>query len=406
MVFFIKRGGELRRLLGVFEKPILKIKLSKYNNTQPTSKTRLLICPTWLQVGGVERVLLNLIEDLKKDFEIHIITSLPNQNLWEDEFKKYTFRILHLPKIASKKYHHWFISEYVKKAKIESILITNNIPAYQAIPAIKEYSPKIKIIDLLHTHGRPEDHDAFLPISLPYNDLMDKRIVISEYLKKYYCKNYPVKEQHVEVIYNSINNKMSIKPKTAKWDKLFKEAGNKKFIVSYIGRLTIDKSPLRLLEIAKALCIDRGYSNVIFAVAGDGPLKNEMQKIIKNWQLQKNIRMLGHINNPINLMGASDLTIITSDMEGIPLSALESMSVGTPVIATAVGGMPEIIDNDVDGFLIPMDNVDVSNKFADKIELVLKSKNFKEIQENTKKKVLRKFTSMGKQYSKLLVKAK
>ena len=400
---FFKSGGGLKTLTSILEKPYLKLKLNRYSKLG-SEKKKLLICTTWLQVGGVERVLLNLIEDLYKEFEIHIITSLPNKNEWEPEFKKFSSRILHLPHIAAKRHQPWFIAEYVKALKIDVVLMTNSIPAYQSIPLIRRFSSTVKIFDLLHTHGRPEEHDAFLPIAMPYNDLINKRVVISEYLKKYYCSNYHVSKHHVAVIYNSIGKDVINKIIAAKkWNNILRR-NEEEFIISYLGRLTIDKNPLRLIEIAKIVVKDNKHTNIIFAIGGDGPLKTNMDKMIKDWGLSNNVKMLGHVSDSLNLMAASDLTILTSDMEGIPMSVLESMSVGVPVIAPAVGGIPEIVDDGVDGYLIRFSNIDITKRFAERIIKIANNPTHrKEIVANTRKKVVNKFTGMSREYKELFL---
>lgn len=397
---------DLKSLLGPLEKPLLrKTVLNRQNNK--SKKIKLLVCITWMKVGGVERVILNTLEGLDKNkFEIYIITSLPNENKWEPKFKKHAKQIFHLPKVASKKNHSWFIAELAKRKECDSMLITNNIPAYEALPNIKPQNPKITILDLLHTHGRPQEKDAFLPLSSRYDQYIDKHVVISNYLKNYFLRKYKVSSEKVEVIYNSIDAEtLNHTPSKAKW-RLRLDPAKQKFIVCFVGRLADDKNPLRVIEIANILVNERKFKNLLFVIAGEGPLKKKLIEVVDRYNLTKNVILLGHVEDVLELMALSDLVIITSDMEGVPLTALEAMSVGTPVIALAVGGLPEIINHKKDGYLVRMAG-NMAINFANQIKYVIDHpEGNNKVKAMARKKVLYKFTSTNKRYEELLTKDK
>jgi len=393
---------DLKNLLGPFEKSLLRKTVLKRQNNK-SYKIKLLVCITWMKVGGVERVILNILESLDKNkFEIYIITSLPNENKWEPKFKKHAKQIFHLPKAASKKNHSWFIAELAERKAFDSILITNNIPAYEALPNIKSQNPKTTILDLLHTHGRPQEKDAFLPFSSRYDQYIDKHIVISNYLKNYFLKKYKVSSEKFEVIYNSVDTEtLNYTPSKEKW-RLKLDPAKQKFIVCFVGRLADDKNPLRVVEIANVLVNEKKVKNLLFVIAGEGPLKKKLTEVVNRYNLTKNIILLGHVESVLEVMASSDLIIITSDMEGIPLSALEAMSVGTPVVASAVGGLPEIIDHKKDGYLVGMVGNIVMN-FANQIKYVIdhpESNN--KVKAMARKKVLCKFANTNKRYERLL----
>lgn len=119
--------------------------------------------------------------------------------------------------------------------------------------------------------------------------------------------------------------------------------------VLFLGRLTEQKDPLRALEVARGL----DDQNVLFLMAGAGELEEEVRRVAP-----ANVRILGHRNDVRRLLGAADVVLSTSLWEGLPLSVLEAMAAGKPVVASDVDGNSEALDDagrlvahdDVDGF--------------------------------------------------------
>jgi len=125
-------------------------------------------------------------------------------------------------------------------------------------------------------------------------------------------------------------------------------------LISVIGRLVPGKGHLELVEIAPRLLKELPQAKVLFV--GDMPperLIDYMERLrrrIDELRLDHVIRFLGHRDDALEVIAASDLIVIPSvsmhqgiETEGFPLLALEAMAVGTPVLANAVGGLPELL---------------------------------------------------------------
>jgi glycosyltransferase involved in cell wall biosynthesis len=120
------------------------------------------------------------------------------------------------------------------------------------------------------------------------------------------------------------------------------------FTIGTAGRCVPVKDFGLFIAIADQL---RDNKNFRFVLAGDGPLFIQLQKTVEKHHLE-NFTFLGHIEDMNSFYSQIDLFLNTSQHEGIPMTILEAMSRGIPVIAPHVGGIPEIITNGVDGFLI------------------------------------------------------
>jgi glycosyltransferase involved in cell wall biosynthesis len=126
-------------------------------------------------------------------------------------------------------------------------------------------------------------------------------------------------------------------------------------LIGSVGRLDPQKGYENLVRAAR-IVIDR-LSNrkkkeIIFAIAGDGNQRSYLQKLINELNLSGFFKLCGFRNDVPDFVGALDLFVSSSLWEGLPIAVLEAMMLEKPVIATAVGGTPEIVIHGVTGCLV------------------------------------------------------
>ncbi len=135
--------------------------------------------------------------------------------------------------------------------------------------------------------------------------------------------------------------------------KRFREAlgiGEKAQVIGWAGRLTRVKSPRTFIE-AAAIVGDR-LPETVFLVTGDGEMEEEARELSGTRGLDGKIKFLGRSENTQAFMKSIDLFVLTSVNEGLGIVLLEAMATGVPVIATAVGGVSEVLDGGKYGFLV------------------------------------------------------
>lgn len=123
-----------------------------------------------------------------------------------------------------------------------------------------------------------------------------------------------------------------------------------------IGTMAVFRFQKRLdlwLEIFSA--IRKQHSDVKGIIVGDGPLKDLIQEKYKQLQLEGVVFLPGLQTNQLDWLAAMDLYMMSSVFEGLPIALLEAMSCGIPVICTNAGGTGEVIRDNIDGLLVPVD---------------------------------------------------
>lgn len=120
-------------------------------------------------------------------------------------------------------------------------------------------------------------------------------------------------------------------------------------IVVFVGRLTIPKDPFTLIEAVKNL----SYLQFVLLVVGDGEFRIPLEKYVYENKLSKNIIFLGQRSDVPSILNASDIFVLSSLWEGLPYVVIEAMMSGLPVVATNVGGVSELVDDGITGFLVP-----------------------------------------------------
>lgn len=121
------------------------------------------------------------------------------------------------------------------------------------------------------------------------------------------------------------------------------------FDVIYVGRLVYQKNPERLMDVFEGVV--QLLPMVKIGVAGDGELFNQVQNIARDKGLLKNVNFMGYQNNPLGYLSKSKVMVMTSRFEGLPMTVLESLALGVPVVSTPVDGLLNVIDNDCNGYL-------------------------------------------------------
>lgn len=124
-----------------------------------------------------------------------------------------------------------------------------------------------------------------------------------------------------------------------------------------VGSLAWEKDPIA--QVALADRVLRQQPEAAYVMAGDGPLRAEVEAEIGSRGLEGRVLILGVRTDVADLLAASDVLVLASRSEGLPGIAIEAGMIGLPVVAYAVGGVPEIVLDGTTGLLAPPANLDI-----------------------------------------------
>lgn len=280
--------------------------------------------------SGAENVACTIIDGLKNDFDFvycspggPISKTLKEKNINYIPMAKCSVK--ELKKIVDK-YNPKIIHAHDYKASLIAALCR-----------------KPNVVKIAHIHKDDPSVKKISPKSLLFRwsqKYFYKTIWVSEIaLKNYrFHKKYPEKNTVMQNVVNPENIK-----------KLADAAEPESCDVLYLGRLEPEKNPLRFIEIIKE--VQQTKNNIKALIIGNGSLEKDVQEKIKQHKLEKNIKMLGFVNNPFPYLNGAKVLVLTSHYEGIPISALEALALNKPVVSTDVGGISEIIKHGENGFL-------------------------------------------------------
>lgn len=112
-------------------------------------------------------------------------------------------------------------------------------------------------------------------------------------------------------------------------------------LVLHVGRMTPEKGHRPLLDAIRCVLVQ--HPHALFALAGDGPMRSELEHHAKQWGIAANTRFLGYRRDVPDLLAACDLFVYPSEREGLGSTLIEAMLAQRPIVTTSAGGIPDLV---------------------------------------------------------------
>jgi N-acetyl-alpha-D-glucosaminyl L-malate synthase BshA len=226
---------------------------------------------------------------------------------------------------------------------------------------------------------------SFLPITRFSIEQSDGVTAISHYLKNRTIEEFDIKRP-IEVVPNFVNCDLYCRrddpEQRAEW------APNGEPIVMHLSNFRPVK---RVTDVVEIFALIREKMPAKLVLMGDGPDRGAAEWIVRQRGITKDVIFLGKQDEVYKKLGVADLFLLPSDSESFGLAALEAMACEVPVIATRVGGLPEVIEDGVDGYLVEPRDVGSAARFA--IDILSRADRGRELGQLARKGARRKFCS-------------
>ncbi|HEY5027011.1 MAG TPA: glycosyltransferase family 4 protein [Candidatus Angelobacter sp.] len=189
------------------------------------------------------------------------------------------------------------------------------------------------------------------------NRLSNRVLAVSEEVKRFCVDADRIDPQRISVVYNGVDLKHIAAEDSQENPFAGADWAGASHIITCVGNIRRVKGIDMLVRTAQRVCHE--LPGAVFLVAGslyERDYSEEVQMMIRSLGLEKNVRLLGFVKDPVPLLKMSDAFCLLSRSEGFCNALLEAMACGVPSVVTRVGGNPEAITDGENGFLVPVDD--------------------------------------------------
>lgn len=320
--------------------------------------------------GGAENQVVSLANNLDKDrFAVTICVDSGFRGELYNEIDKENVEIINVPFPYGRRYtilRFLHLARLVYILRKEKVCIVHTHGYHPGVwGRIGAFLARVPVI-VSTEHGKTlwkrRRQIVFEKLANRFTDL---RIAVSEDIRQLRIQNEDTPPNKIITLQNGVNTK--------RFGSFCKEAMRKKlgisqfdYVIGTVGNLFKAKAHHVLID-ALSLVNSKGINFVSLCV-GEGRLREELEQRALEKKLKDRILFLGSRSDIPELLGAMDLFVLSSIREGLPVSMLEAMAAKVPVVATCVGGIPEVIRDGESGLLVPPND---SEKLAEKVSFVL-----------------------------------
>lgn len=353
-------------------------------------KIGIVLYPTF---GGSGVVATELGKELaSKGHEIHFITYSKPVRLSElrENIFFHEVAVSDYPLFDHTPYEQVLTSKLVDVVKYENLdllhvhyAIPHASAAYMAQQILKSQNINIPFITTLHGTditlvGKDPSFEPVITFSINNSNAVT---TVSDSLKRDTLDHFDITNQ-IQVIPNFICSKHYQLPNNEFYKKRY--APNGEFIITHISNFRKVK---RIEDVVKVFRKIRKEIPCRLLFVGDGPDRINIERAVRASCEREDVLFLGHLDSTREVLNISDLFILPSETESFGLAALEALASSVPVITTNVGGLPEVVDHGVNGYLSNVGDIEDMAKNA--VNLLSDLDKLNEFKENAKEKALK-----------------
>ena len=327
-----------------------------------------------LTIGGLEKTLTTVVLNLNKNKYNVSVWCLREGGFFADKLVKegIDVKILHIS-TSRNPLSIYKLYRLLKSHKFDLI----HTHAYSAgtIGRISAFLAGIPVI-ISHNHSIYDYYNKYYHfVEWLLSLITDRVICISEVVNRFASETQRINAKKLITIHNGIDDVCHVTEKRS--SDLKKELGLpiNHSVICTIAHMEEHKGIKYLLESASLLLQLR--NDISFLLVGEGALKEELKILCVDLKIEKNVIFAGERNDILEILSLIDIFVQPSLREGLGLAILEAMACGKPVIATNVGGIPEVVQDRVSGILVPIG--DFKALYSAMIELLNNTEKMKEM---------------------------
>jgi glycosyltransferase involved in cell wall biosynthesis len=296
-----------------------------------------------LAVGGAEQVHLYMLEHLHESVRFVVVALEPHNmgvGTSADQFRRYTPYVYTTDDFLIHPLTYSWMQYLIERFQPETLYIANGANwIYDALSNLKSDYPNLRVANQVYDYQagwinryRPE-----------FARLIDAHIGTNQRICAEYVRR-GAKEEHVYLVEHCVDvaeydpEQFSLEQLQQLRNRFGIPEGHR--VVTFMARLHQQKRPVDFIEMARRL---DGEPAITFLMVGDGPLNATVEDVLVQTQIANIIRLPFHRPSK-EIFAVSDVYVLPSEYEGMPLVILEAQSMGVPVVVTDVGNNREVMD--------------------------------------------------------------
>jgi len=230
------------------------------------------------------------------------------------------------------------ILEELARIRDASILLQIGAPqAYRQLPYLKERIPRLRLLDMLYNPvGHTLNHFLF---ENAFDAVIVESVAMRDYIRANSSKKWP--SVHLALSGIDLEEFAPLNRQAIVGDHL---------TLGYMGRLSAEKNPLAFVELAERL--HEVFPTINYRIYGEGAMEAELRARIAQCTNADKVVFCGYAPHARDALSEIDVLFVPSKVDGRPNAIMEASACGVPTIAAPVGGIPELIEDGVNGYLV------------------------------------------------------
>lgn len=360
-------------------------------------KKKVIFVTKALWIGGIETALVNLLNHFNYEhYDVTLLVLRAELNMADQIHPKCRLLVADREKIVSFKRSYKFSKLFHLTEETDNPSKLHKAMMW-TVPAIK-YMENIMYIKYIRNLMKDESFDTAIIYSDVVAEIAIRAIKADKYLM-FYHHGAMRRVYHDEIAYKKCDKIIAVSKNQAEELKKFvpqysdkiivihnltdiegirakaqfptdEKFDSSKFNIVSVGRVSHEKG----MDIAVRVCamlVEHGFNDVIWWIIGDGPAMQEVRDTVTELHIEDHVKLVGMKSNPYPYIRQADLYVQPSRFEGYPMTLLESLVLGQPVVSTDNAGAREIIKNNITGILCPV----AVDRIVDAIERILTTNN-------------------------------